>query len=130
MIYKIHPVNGINEVNTHYLEVLNARFLAESFAATDGKVMDMKMETNGHHQPQQGGGDVDGLEGLNAKEKVVFKMIQAALADQSEVGFSRSEIINRFPHYTKDEIDQMLEKMTNDGLIYTTVDSDHFSACY
>lgn len=32
MIYKIDTVKGINEVNTHYLEVLNARYMAEEFA--------------------------------------------------------------------------------------------------
>lgn len=32
MIYKIDAVKGINEVNTHYLEVLNARYMAEEYA--------------------------------------------------------------------------------------------------
>ena len=132
MIYKIHPVSGINEVNTHYIEVVNARFQAESFANVDGKPMNghaQKMEVDGPQQTPAVTGD-SGLEGLNAKEKVVFKMIQGALADQSETGYGRDEIIARFPHFSKDEINAMLGKMTFEGLIYTTVDNDHFQACY
>ncbi|XP_070492565.1 replication protein A 32 kDa subunit [Chironomus tepperi] len=132
MIYKIHPVSGINEVNTHYIEVVNARFQAENFANADGKPMNgnvNKMDVDGPQQTTAAPAE-SGLEGLNAKEKVVFKMIQGALADQSETGYGRDEIIARFPHFSKEEINGMLDKMTFEGLIYTTVDNDHFQACY
>lgn len=132
MIYKIHPVSGVNEVSTHYIEVVNARFMAESFANSDGKALNgsgHKMEVDGQHQT---GGETmeSGLEGLNAKEKVVFKMIQGGAAEQSEAGYSRDEITRRFSHFSKDELDQMLAKMIYEGLIYTTVDNDHFASCY
>ena len=39
MIYKIDSVKGINEVNTHYLEVLNARYMAEEFEKVRKTVM-------------------------------------------------------------------------------------------
>lgn len=131
MIYKIHPVSGINEVSTHYMEVINARFQAESFANVDGKGNVQKMDLDVPQQTTTSAAPTDsGLEGLNAKEKVVFKMIQGALADQSETGYGRDEIIARFPHFSKDEINGMLDKMTSEGLIYTTVDYDHFQACY
>lgn len=39
MIYKIDSVKGINEVNTHYLEVLNARYIAEEFAKVRNTAM-------------------------------------------------------------------------------------------
>ena len=131
MIYKIHPVSGINEVSTHYMEVINARFQAESFANADGKGNVQKMDLDVPQQTTTSAAPTDsGLEGLNAKEKVVFKMIQGALADQSETGYGRDEIIARFPHFSKDEINGMLDKMTSEGLIYTTVDYDHFQACY
>lgn len=134
MIYKIHPVSGINEVSTHYLEVINARFQAESFANGDGKTSfgnEQKMDVDGPQRTTSAAvSSESGLEGLNAKEKVVFKMIQGALADHSETGYGRDEIIARFPHFSKDEINGMLDKMTFEGLIYTTVDNDHFQACY
>jgi hypothetical protein len=133
MIYKIHPVSGINEVNTHYIEVINARFQAEHFANADGKPLNgnvHKMDVDGPQQNSAVPAAEGGLEGLNAKEKVVFKMIQGALADQSETGYGRDEIIARFPHFSTEEINAMLGKMTFEGLIYTTVDNDHFQACY
>jgi len=134
MIYKIHPVSGINEVNSHYIEVIDARFQAEHFANADGKPLNgnvQKMDVDGQQQTSAAVPPSEsGLEGLNAKEKVVFKMIQGALADQSETGYGRDEIIARFPHFSTEEIDTMLGKMTFEGLIYTTVDNDHFQACY
>lgn len=39
MIYKIDSVKGINEVNTHYLEVLNARYMAEEYAKVRNTIM-------------------------------------------------------------------------------------------
>jgi replication factor A2 len=137
MIYNIHPVSGINEVGTHYIDVVNARYSAEATAAGgDGggsqKGGGMDVDSNvpkagGNAQPATTDGE---LEGLNAKEKVIFKMIQGALETNSVEGYHKDEVYTRFPHFSRGEIDAMLDKMSTEGLIYTTVDPDHFMACF
>ncbi|KAG5672007.1 hypothetical protein PVAND_002170 [Polypedilum vanderplanki] len=132
MVYKIDPVGGINEINTHYIEVVNARYAAEENAGGSTS-NDSKMDVDVHVPNKSAGGDAgiadSDLEGLNAKERVVFKMIQGALETTVE-GYHRSEVYKRFPQFSKDEIDTMLERMSTEGLIYTTVDTDHFQACF
>lgn len=134
MIYKIHPVSGINEVNTHLIEVVNVRYAAEENAGGKAKG-DMKMDVDSASGSVVGngaGGDQhnDDTDGLNAKEKVIFNLIRSALESDNVEGFHRDEICKRFPHFSRGEIDAMLLKMSTEGLIYTTIDTDHFQACF
>lgn len=127
MIFNIHPVGGINEVNTHLLEVINARYLAEEYARGGGgapkeggynQVTKMEVETS---MPD----DIDGLRG---KDRAILDVIRTF--NQSDAGCNRAEILKRFPNIPPREVSQILDNMVNNGHIYTTLDQDHFQACF
>lgn len=131
LIYKILPVKTVNEVNTHYLEVVNARYQAEEYyrggSGAGGAAGVSKMEVDSV------GGAIsqNSVQGFPAKgkESVVFNAITAAGASHPETGISKQELCKKFPHINANEMTNLLEKMASDGHVYSTVDADHFLSC-
>lgn len=62
------------------------------------------------------------------KSIAIFKAIQSC--NNSERGISRQELSRKFPKVSEHEMAAIIEKMSGDGHIYSTVDSDHFLACF
>lgn len=122
MLFKIHAVSGINEVNTHYLEVVNARYMAEEYSRGGGGNAVKEGVTNMEIDGPSATGET-----LQGKELAILKVIRAS-ADES--GKSREDIQNNFSKIPANEIRTIIDKLVYEGHIYTTVDQDHFSACF
>jgi replication factor A2 len=131
MIYKIHAVQGINEVNTHYLEVINARYQAEDYCngGGGGSNLAVKMDTDAYSGTvkQELPSTQDGPQGISV---VVFKAIQAGGVKNPDTGINRQELIRQFPRITPNEMQNIFDKLTSEGHIYSTIDNDHFLACF
>lgn len=127
MIYKIQPVSGINEVNTHYLEVVNARYQAEEYyrGANDATNVKMEVESTGYGDSQTAG-----TQGPTGKNLAIFKAIQASGISNPERGISRQELCKKFPHISESEMRTIIDGMSGEGHIYSTIDSDHFVSCF
>lgn len=126
MIYKIRPVKSINEVNTHYLEVINARYQAEEYyrGNNDG-AGDIKMET-----ASQVNAAVAGTQGPTGKSLAIFKVIQASGSANPDRGISIQELCSKFAHISAAEMRSIIDNMSGEGHIYSTIDSDHFVSCF
>lgn len=122
MLFKIQPVSGINEVNTHYLEVINARYVAEEYSrggdSTKGEKMDVDMPSS----------KVNAEDNLQGKEGAILALIRSI--GQDNEGLPRSDIHKQFPKIPGTEIDSILDRMVDYGHIYTTLNADMFQACY
>ncbi|KNC30634.1 hypothetical protein FF38_11686 [Lucilia cuprina] len=112
MVFKMLPVNDPNEVVTHVLEVLNARYKAEEYA-TKG------YGDFGGSKSSAGGSEL----GLEGKQLAVF---QAIKNHNSTDGISRSELKRKFTHMTDNELNPILDFMIGEGHIYSSIDADHF----
>lgn len=129
MVFKIHPVKDINEVNTHYLEVINARFQAEEY----GRGGHDNNESKGLKEGV-GAMDVDfGFEGSNgsnmsSKDTLIFNFIKSSKDDT--VGIERKKIEENFPKITSSEIKNILDRLVDQGQIYSTIDANHFLGCF
>jgi len=136
MIYNIQPVKSVNEVNTHMVEVVNARYQAEEYfrggiGPTTGTVVKTEPSSQSIYgtpassfAPSQSAGPGEG------KAIAVFKVIQASLVTNPDRGTSKQELYAKFPHISANEIENILEKLSGDGQIYSTADADHFLACF
>lgn len=130
MIYKIHPAKGINEVNTHYLEVINARYQAEEYyrggggdsAVNGGNKMEVEHGSSAGTQSTQAG--------PQGKDLIIFNAIQHSAQTHPERGISRQDLCRKFPNMSEMEVTTILDKMSNEGHIYSTVDNDHFLSCF
>lgn len=105
MIFKLYAVNDPNEVNTHILEVLTARYKAEEYARHGGSApiaegsgfTDFSLNKNGDGVE----GDFASRLGLDVKHAAVFNAIRA---DATEEGMRRDRLETKFRHIPKDEL--------------------------
>ncbi|EDW77878.1 uncharacterized protein Dwil_GK24313 [Drosophila willistoni] len=119
MVFKALPVLDPNEVTTHLLEVLNARYKAEAYQEKGG--------SSGHQNstmPDFSASQSNALvNGLDAKQQAVF---QAIKSNVSEEGIGRKELKGKFSHISDSELNNILEFMISEGHIYSSIDADHF----
>lgn len=112
MIFKIEPLGSINQLTTHMLEVLNARYLAEDFVKNDGGItggggqtntMPSYTATGNVFNSNNNGGDkmVIGNSGLNQKQQLVFDAVRS---NKSEQGISLQELQQKFSNIPSSEI--------------------------
>ncbi|KAL9695977.1 hypothetical protein quinque_015262 [Culex quinquefasciatus] len=125
MIFKIAQIDSPNEVTTHLLEVLNARYKGEAYAKSAG-IAGGSREGGSGEGSTSGGGFMDNEAnsmGLSGKQLVVYKAIKSHMSD---IGISRKELQSKFPHISPSEMQSITDYMTQEGIVYTSVDSDHF----
>lgn len=122
MIFKIDPVNSPNELTTHLLEVIFARYKGEQFAKGTESGSDV---ATGKELSSNGGFmEVDqNLMGLTGKQLAVYKAIKNHVSD---IGISRQELEQKFSHMSKTELQSIADYMTQEGIIYTSIDTEHF----
>lgn len=128
MIFKIQAIEGINEVNTHYLEVVNARYQAEEFYRGGSGEGGVKMEVEASQSTSLLSGAPGGMK--EGRTQAVYKAIQLTGESNPERGANRHDLYTKFPHITQTEMDKIIENLLEDGHIYSTVDSDNFLACF
>lgn len=129
VIYHAEEILDPNEVTAHMLEVLHSRFKAEAYqkngvrnvlatSAFGGSQMNAAEPTvkaEGQTQPNP-----YGLAGQN------LAMFVAIRQNGGSIGMGRKELEQKFSHLSKQDIANALDHMVNEGMIYTTVDADHF----
>lgn len=97
MVFKMIAIMNCNEVCTHVLEVLNARYKSEEFATKGSNVYATNMGTIDFNS-STGRNDFLGLEG---KQLVV---LQAVKNNISTEGISRKELQLKFNHISGNEL--------------------------
>ncbi|KAJ6637446.1 Replication protein A 32 kDa subunit [Pseudolycoriella hygida] len=123
IVFKIEAIKSPNELTTHLLEVLNARFSAEHYATKKNTdvVGHFQMDTTAPKVNQEAQHPL----GLTGKELAIYQAIQG---NKSESGISFSELERRFSHIPTQELRDIVELMTQEGMCYTSIDADHFKS--
>lgn len=128
MIFRLINIKDPNEISTHMLEVMNTRFKAEDYSKQTSAFFGDQHGTSsigGVQDQKQRAMDTDSASsGLDPKNRAVFEAIRTY--ENQEQGISRKEIYNRFNKIDRKEMDSMLDFLTSEGHIYSSVDSDHF----
>ncbi|XP_049282131.1 replication protein A 32 kDa subunit [Anopheles funestus] len=123
MIFKIDQINSPNEVTTHLLEVLHSRYKGEE---NNKRKAESNFDTNANATSNGGFMESDSVGaslGLNGKQLAVYKAIKSHVSD---IGISRKELQAKFTHINPSEMQSIIEHMAQEGMIYTTVDTEHF----
>lgn len=135
MIFRLAPLSSINELTTHLLEVLNARFKAEEYSKKSYEEPSSAFNTNFTANASQSmlvGGPTNGNSnsakedvpyGLNPKQQAVYKAIQN---HGTETGISIQELQRKFTHIATHELNLITDFLTQEGHAYTSVDAEHF----
>jgi len=130
IIYHIEEIPAMNELTTHLLEVLYVRYKAEALSkqgagGSTSEYTGLALPKVDNSTPME---TDENLYGLSPKCQMLYQAIKAAAAGCVD-GVPRSVLEQKFPKLQKSEIEQMLESMSTDGVIYTTIDSDHYLPC-
>lgn len=134
IVYHLEEVVDPNVVTTHLLEVLHVRFKAEAYKkrgvrSTITGFKGEAMDTTEPTRPGGGGGadhgvaDTSNPYALNPKNLMIYNAIKER---SDSLGVNRRELENKFSHMSKEEMAGALEFMVTEGIIYTTVDADHY----
>ncbi|EDW29210.1 GL19582 [Drosophila persimilis] len=115
MVFKLLPVLDPNEVCTHLLEALNARYKAEDYQNKGGSSAMVPDFTASQSTAI--------VNGLDPKQQAVF---QAIKSNMSEEGINRKELKAKFSHISDSELTNILDFMISEGHIYSSIDADHF----
>uniref|UniRef100_A0A182Y3B8 Replication protein A C-terminal domain-containing protein n=2 Tax=Anopheles stephensi TaxID=30069 RepID=A0A182Y3B8_ANOST len=123
MIFKIDQIDSPNEVTTHLLEVLHSRYKGEE---NSKRKTEPGLDTNANAASNGGFMESDSVGaslGLNGKQLAVYKVIKNHVSD---IGISRKELQAKFSHINPSEMQSIIDHMGQEGMIYTTVDTEHF----
>lgn len=107
MIFKIEPLASINELTTHLLEVINARYMAEDFAKGSGhtgQIGSMPSHTgptNDYNSNNTNNASDGAHFGLDQKQRLVFDAVKN---HGSEQGISLQELQKKFSNIPSSEL--------------------------
>ncbi|XP_035726768.1 replication protein A 32 kDa subunit-like [Vespa mandarinia] len=118
-IVRILPLEDLNELTNHLLEVTYATLKAEQiFKANNTHTVSVNVDDNSMFN--------NDCTGMSTEQAIVFKIIQAE--NETECGIERNDIKARVPERILHDVDQIIHFLTSEGHIYTTRTDDHFKA--
>lgn len=138
--FRIRPLEDMNEIISHMLEVVNAHMQLSKPQATTGSGVSVvtpvsvsNMGSGGGMTTMSGGGGGGGgmyggsnsviSNGLNPNQNQVLCLIKSCPEPQ---GISIQELKQRLSGMNINVIRQVVDFLSNEGHIFSTIDEDHF----
>ncbi|XP_046820856.1 replication protein A 32 kDa subunit-like isoform X1 [Vespa crabro] len=113
LVISIVPIEDLNELTNHILEVTYITLKTQEMAGIDTKVS--KAERNVESNT---------CNNMDPNQSAIFNIILAGC--DTDCGIGRAIIKECAPHHLKSQVDTILEFLINEGHIYTTLTNDHF----
>lgn len=132
--FDVHPVADHNEVTYHFLSCIKAKLAAEAAksaapaAAPAGSGFAYGARPDPVAQTAQATGPMDTGDdnGLDSKHTQVLAII--AEHSCSEEGVGIGTLKSKLPNINESEIRSVIEFLSNEGHLYSTIDEDHYKA--
>lgn len=122
MIINIQPLEELNELLTHHLEVTLVALQGEK--QSNNPMMNGGSAGGSAANNQSMNGTMN-ASGLTAQQQTVLEIIQNS---DPEYGAERDNIKSRVPSHLTSKVDDIIEFLQAEGHIYTTKTDDHFKA--
>lgn len=132
IIYHAEEITKIGDVSTHLLEILFSRFQAEAFQKKGVvKPSFSQLANNNETVAMDTAESKPDLETTNPHlltgvSLAVYQAIQAYGKEGGTLGLERRVLQNKFSKISAQELETILGHMCTEGMIYSTVDTDHF----
>ena len=117
LIAKIFPLLNLNELTSHLLEVTHMLLKMQQISNTENEGSNAAQVNNVYTSDNT-------LSGLTREQTVVFKLIQTE--NDTENGIERDTLKMRVPTSILPILDDIIDFLTGEGHIYTTLTDDHF----
>ncbi|KAG7164614.1 Replication protein A 32 kDa subunit-like, partial [Homarus americanus] len=137
IVLSIRPLTDINYITKHILEVIHFPLMIKQVETLNDANARKNAESNSKGIMSNSlvgasglggvsGGSFSGLQGLTGQQNMVLQFISNS---QDEAGPSRSDIYTLLKgKIGNQQVDKMLDFLSNEGHIYTTIDDDHFKS--
>ncbi|XP_072465648.1 replication protein A 32 kDa subunit isoform X3 [Notamacropus eugenii] len=128
--FKILPLEDMNEFTIHILETVNAHMIL-SQSISQPLVGRPSLSTSGIGDPRSFGGNSFGgsslmpANGLTATQNQVLNLIKACPRPE---GMNFQDLKSQLHNLNVSVIKQVVDFLSNEGHIYSTVDDDHFKS--
>lgn len=124
MVFKISPVSCDEEVDAHRLEILHSKLLIKKMNDKENAAIGANYGLSNSMVGSSTATSSSSASFGNAKYDNVYKMVAGCDRDE---GISRDEVYQQLAgRLAKNDINEALEFLSNEGHIYTTTDDDHF----
>ncbi|XP_041089821.1 replication protein A 32 kDa subunit [Polyodon spathula] len=122
--FNVRPLEDMNELTSHMLEVVHAQILLNKpQPVLGGGGMNQSLSVQRSMESGFSGAGDDGLNGLTPQQSQVLNLIKQCKEEQ---GISIHDIKIRLKGMNAMAVKQAVEFLGNEGHIYSTVDEDHF----
>ncbi|XP_062818536.1 replication protein A 32 kDa subunit isoform X3 [Anolis carolinensis] len=122
--FKIMPLEDMNELTTHLLEVVNAHMIlrhAHKFVNMSEPSSVTGMESTSTYE----GNNAMPSGGLTLHQTQILKLIQNCTSSE---GISLEDLKNRLPSINLPTLKKAVEFLSSEGHIYSTIDDEHFKS--
>jgi len=127
MAFRIHPLEDMNELTFHLLEVIHVH-LFNTKGALDGPAEMVPIPTapvSGHFRSAPG--PSGGQQPLGVLRNNIIELLRTA--PETDAGVSINEIIASLSNdFAEQDIRQAVMFLSEEGHVYSTIDDDHFKA--
>uniref|UniRef100_A0A8D0GGI3 Replication factor A protein 2 n=1 Tax=Sphenodon punctatus TaxID=8508 RepID=A0A8D0GGI3_SPHPU len=119
--FKIMPLEDMNELTVHMLEVVNAHMILRKSTMSTSVKMPQSVSASGMGDMESYGG----ARGLSPDQSQVLNLIKSCnVAEGLSLQLLKTQLHNMNPTTIK----QVLDFLSSEGHIYSTVDDDHFKS--
>lgn len=130
-LFRIRPVDDMNEVVYHRLDVVKTYLSQTKSKKATGGVVGAMMAGQGGNGMVGGGGDGGIMESLalNPMQKKAYEYLQSKHTNDGP-GVSIEDIyrdVQGFP--SLQAVKEVMEHLASDGHVFTTMDDNHYSYC-
>ncbi|XP_026172602.1 replication protein A 32 kDa subunit [Mastacembelus armatus] len=127
--FSIRPLEDMNEITSHMLEVVQAHMALGKPQTMPGARGGMTSDITPMSRPAMGGGYAGANDmtnnGLSANQNQVLSLIRSCPDPQ---GISIQDLKQRLSGISLTVIKQAVEFLSNEGHIFSTIDEDHFKS--
>lgn len=128
MVMKMRPVDKLNEVTTHMLEVVQTRLetevLSKGVGLTGINVNNPGADLVNSMSFMAGDGNSTMQMGLTPTQEKVFRILQSVT--NTPAGMPRQTVLQNFHVSQHREVNAALDFLISEGHAYSTIDVDHF----
>ncbi|XP_078039246.1 replication protein A 32 kDa subunit-like [Augochlora pura] len=124
LMLKMMPMTELNELTTHLLEVMYIALKSKKMAAAEKeKIEKMEVVDAGSSNSNI----KDNISGLSREQSLVLNVIRAE-DKVDDTGIHKSVLIQKVPQYIAPKLDAILDFLSGEGHLYTTLNNDYFKA--
>jgi len=137
-VFEIAPITDFNDITLHFTECIYSHLANTTEGTKQGAMhtqqQQQQQQQQQHQQPQQhqqqqqhgGAWNQGGNNGADPLQNKILSIIRSPMYENSETGCDVSVLFNRLGNEDVNAIRAAIDQLSDNGMIYSTVDDEHY----